>query len=193
MYQMMRNSTKIIIIQSIAIILLCLFLFNTCNDVTPTNTKTIVKEYKYYPKYYPIKLEHYTKGDSIPVLIPANVDTQSIIRNYFMQYTFNDSIRDTNIAINSQVQIALNKVLRSDIKYKLLKPSISTTVTIENNTEVKQRPALLFGADIGFKTNGFEQIAPGLLFITKNKKAFGAGYDLQNKTYQAKIYLPLFK
>lgn len=194
--QTMSNSTKIIIIESIAIILLCLFLFKACQtDSQPTTRKTkIEKEYKYYPKYYPLKLEHYTKGDSIKVPIPAVVDTASIIRNYFMQYTFTDSIRDTNIAISSQVQIALNRVLKSDIKYKLLRPSVSTTVTIENNTETKPRPALLLGADVGFSNKKqFTQFSPSFLFITKNKKAFGAGYDVLNQTYQAKIYLPIFK
>lgn len=194
---MMSNSTRIIILQSIAIVLLCLFLFKACQDDNqPKTTKTkIEKEYKYYPKYFPLKLDHYIKGDSIIVPIPAIVDTQSIIRSYFMQYTFNDSIRDTNIAISSQVQIALNKVLKSDIKYKLLRPSVSTTVTIETNTETKQRPALLLGADAGFSINNkqFNQFSPGFLFITKNKKAFGAGYDVLSKTYQAKIYLPIFK
>lgn len=191
----MSNSNKIIIVESIVIILLCLFLFNKCNSEKPTTVKTkFLTERKYYPQLFPIKLDHYLKGDSIEIKIPAVVDTDFIIRKYFTQFNFNDSIRDTNIFISSQVQIARNTILKSDIKYKLLKPITSTTITIENTTEAKQRPVLLIGSDIGFNNQlQIKQFSPSLLFVTKNKKVFGAGYDFVNQTYQAKVYLPLFK
>jgi hypothetical protein len=194
----MDNSKKIIAIESIVIVLLCLFLFNKCKDdhadkKSHTITKTNIERH-YFPKYYPLKLDHYIKGDSIKIEIPAIVDTLAVVQNYFKAYTFKDSIRDTNIFVQSQVQVALNRVLKSDIKYKLLRPITNTTVTIETQKENKPRMAFLVGSDFGFsKTQFFNQISPGVLLITKNKQAYGAGYDLLNGTYQAKIYFPLFK
>jgi hypothetical protein len=194
---MNRTSFTIIAIESIVIFLLCLLLFNNCQDKKQEKKDTKISkvtEYKYYPKWYPLALTNYVKGDSVIVEKPSVIDTQAVINSYYKRYTFNDSISDTNIIINSQVIVAKNIVEKSLIKYKLLQPMTSTTVTIEKVKETKPRPIILVGADIGFnKTRFISEASPGLIFITKKRQAFGTGYDLLNETYQAKCYLPIYK
>lgn len=194
---MNRTSFTIIAIESIVIFLLCLLLFNNCQDKKQEKKDTKISkvtEYKYYPKWYPLALTNYVKGDSVLIPIPVSVDTAQIIRDFYTRYTFNDSIKDTIIEIQSSIEVALNMVTKSNIKYKLLQPTKSTTVTIETVKETKPKAALLLGADIGFnKTRLISQVSPGIIFMTKKKYTYGLGYDMLNKTYQAKIYLPLLK
>jgi len=194
----METSNKIIAIESIAIILLCLLLFNKCNQKSEPiiKTKTLTKtEYIYQTKWDTITLHHYHKQDSeIVYFEPSKVDTEAVIKNYFKQFTFVDSLRDSNIAVQSRIKVALNTVLESKLTYKLLKPNVSTTITIENTTEQPKRPLLLIGATLGGnKTEFINTITPNLIFVTKSRKAFGLGYNLVNKSYQASVYLPIYK
>ncbi len=194
---MNKTSFTIISVESIVIILLCLLLFNNCQDKKQDASNTTIRKvtvYKYLPKWYPLALTSYEKGDSVIIEKPSVIDTQAVINNYYKRYTFNDSISDTNIIINSQVIVAKNIVEKSNIKYKLLQPITSTTVTIEKVKETKPRPILLAGAEIGFnKTRFISEVSPGLIFITKKRQAFGVGYELLNQSYQAKVYLPIYK
>lgn len=191
------RSLIVICIQSIAIILLCLLLFNTCQEKQKVIDNTKVSKvtfYKYFPKWYPLVVDHYQKTDSVPTPIPQKVDTAEIIRRFYMQYTFRDSIIDTNIAINSAVTVAGNAVLKNEIKYKLLQPQISSTVTIERENEKPLKPIILVGGELGVSPKRFiSQVTPAVMVLTKKRQAFGYGYDILNNTHQAKVYLPLYK
>lgn len=193
----MEVTKKIIAIESLIIILLCLFLFNQCRDkkvITPEVKTRIVTERKYYPKWNTLVFNHYYKRDSLILQPKQLIDTGAILEHYFSQFTFADSLRDTNISIQSRVVVALNTVIKSDIKYKLLHPITSTTVTIETKTEIPKRAMLLFGGTIGGNKNQFiSTISPNLLLITKKYKGFGIGYDVVNQTYQGSFYLPILK
>jgi hypothetical protein len=61
-----------------------------------------------------------------------DVDTLSILKDYFATHIYDRSWSDTNILVNLTDYISQNKSIKNEFKYKLLKPTIIVENKIEN-------------------------------------------------------------
>jgi hypothetical protein len=62
------------------------------------------------------------------VIIPADVDTAAILKDYFATYGYRWEKQDTNLSWNLYTTVTQNKPISYDFKYNILRPQ-----TIENN------------------------------------------------------------
>lgn len=165
--------------------------------------------YKYYERMHPIThttdtvlifdtVTHYidhnhyfVKVDTVlypdSVLVPADVDTAKILRNYFAIYKYDRHWNDSIIEVNLTDTITQNKIEGSDfLKYKILRPqTVVTNVTNINNYNSYIYASLV--TDVKF-----EFTAINLNYIGKNYQ-FGIGYMPTNKTIVGSFGIPIIK
>ena len=147
---------------------------------------TVVK-YVYNTKWYALP-QVKLRIDSVFIPVPATVDTAAIIRKFYTEFLYTDSTRDSNILIVNRYIIAENKVISDSTRYKLLKPQIEKTIT--NTFVAPNKMYLSVGLQIGAGKTNF-LFSPELLLTDKKRRCYGVGYDLVNKMYLGKIYIPL--
>ena len=160
---------------------------------TPETTKVVhsdtVVKYRYLTKWFfpAIKAQRIT--DSTPIPMPAIVDTLAILKKFYTEYCYTDTIQDTNIVAISEIQLSENKIRDHNLTYKLLRPEKIITVT--NTIEKPFKPLLMLGVSVSQDKAFSFGIRPQILFISKRRQSVGLGYDIVNKRVDANLYLPL--
>ncbi len=158
----------------------------TCTD---GKNDTITK-FIYQKDWHTITHEHFNEGNTVYTTIPANVDTEAVIKSYFSKYSSCDTIKDKDLIGVLYYTINKNKMLKDSFIYKILRPDIETIIS--NTIIPKPKNCYFLGFNTGFimpgKNFGF---GPEVLIITKKNKAIGLGYDALNKTISAKFLIKL--
>jgi hypothetical protein len=116
--------------------------------------------------------------------VPTNVDTGAILKAFFREMTYLDSLDNDTVKILLKEVISENSVRSREITWRLKMP-LTTTINHIN----EKRGQVLFGGVATFR-DGIS-IAPSIGY--KNKKdwfMFGS-YDPWNKTIQGGYYIPL--
>jgi hypothetical protein len=149
---------------------------------------TVVK-YHYVTKWLPGLITRTVKRDSIIYPPPAVVDTLAILKKFYAEYCYQDTIKDTNIIAVSDFTISENRLKDHRFTYKILLPSRETIIT--RTTEKPAQRHLLFGAAFSVGENNYLGLGPELLYISRQQHAYGIGYDLLNKSYSVKALIPL--
>lgn len=144
--------------------------------VTVTKTVTVPGDNIPYPVPVPVPVPH----DSVVVdSFWRDVDTAAILRRFFTQYTYQDTIRDTSFLAILREVVTQNQIIERKLSVQNLRP---TAVTYTTNTVAA--PARWYAgptANLGSRMGVGAEI-----LYANNKNAFGLSYDLVNRNVGVK-------
>lgn len=130
---------------------------------TKWDTVSIVKT-EYVPKWK-------TRTETIHDTIPSDIDTLSILKDYYAKYFYTDTLDlDTlgNIVINDTVS-------RNTIVSRKIQPNVFIpTTTIHSNTVIN-KTRLYTGFNISGNREALNQAGIGLILKTKKSRIYGVG------------------
>ncbi len=143
--------------------------------ITIWDTLEIEKEV-YVPKWRTKVVKEY---DTIEVIMPQDVDTLSILRDYYTEYQYIDTIFIDSLGyITLTDTISRNTILNRDPEFNIQIP----TKIVNNNIYINERE---FYAGMGVRTNGENISWMGLegVYRTRRGNTFiiGLGTDNENK------------
>lgn len=143
--------------------------------ITIWDTLEIEKEV-YVPKWRTKVVKEY---DTIEVIMPQDVDTLSILRDYYTEYQYIDTIFIDSLGyITLTDTISRNTILNRDPEFNIQIP----TKIVNNNIYINERE---FYAGMGARTNGENISWMGLegVYRTRRGNTFiiGLGTDNENK------------
>jgi hypothetical protein len=152
-------------------------------------------------------------GDSIPyeVMLPKpypvykdtgstkwkykDVDTCAILKDYFAEYYYSDTLKDdTSAFVQVNDIVTTNRLQNRKLIFQNRRPTTITT-TITNIGELPHHKFYI-GGGIGksipnFLTDSTLRLPISVLWITKNRWAYELEYDLFNNFATAKVYYKL--
>ncbi len=138
-------------------------------------------------KWYPLAAERKPKAaDSVFVPVPAKVDTQAILKCYFAKYAYRDTLVDSNIVVAIADTVSQNSILSRNYSYQIKRPQ--TLQQITNTLKQPDKVGFYFGASASLNKNLLAGFSPEVMITSKNKAAYGIGYDLLNKSLCGRIY-----
>ena len=162
--------------------------FRPCPIIT-TDTVTIydTTTYTIYDSILVHKVDTiWVPGDT--VVIPADIDTATIIKNYFSIIDYTWSKQDTNIRFDLTTRVTQNRPIKYEFSYNLLKPVV-TVINEIDNSQIYNR-YVYFGLDVPIKNIRYLELE-----ATYNweKGYLGIGYTPELKSINAKAGVPLIK
>jgi len=178
----------------IAIIALLLFsiafLYNSCKKNKP-DTQTIITHHT--------DTIHYTDTFNHPVpykvieidTIPAIIDTQKIIKDYFAKKYYKYEYADTNLELKANFQVKENSLQKIKLDYNVFRKT-TTINTISTITEFKI-PEYTLSVGAGFITNF---TTTDLLILTNfsfKRNNIELGYGVLNKNVQLNYKFTVFR
>jgi hypothetical protein len=103
------------------------------------------------------------------------VDTQTIVYKWLSEtVVYKDSIRDSSIDISIIDTLFRNRITGRMLTYKLLRPTVTNTITIQKKSTPKNRYYFGINSVVGPESS----IGPQLTIITKNGLMLSAGNQL---------------
>lgn len=178
----------------IAIIALLLFsitfLYNSCKKTTP-ETITIITQ----------RID--TINNDIVILkpipykvietdtIPAIVDTQKIIKDYFAEKYYKYEYADTNLALKAKFEVKENNLQKIDLNYDVFRKT-TTINTVSTVTEFKI-PKYTISVGAGFITNFTTTDLFILSNFSFNRNNIEVGYGVLNKNVQINYKFTVFR
>jgi len=166
------NLSTLLILALIALLILQRQCQSPPSPVNPTvitkvetkwDTVSIVKT-EYVPKWK-------TRTETIYDTIPSDIDTLSILKDYYAKYFYTDTLDlDTlgNIVINDTV--SKNTIVSRGIKPNVLIP----TTTIYSNTTIN-KTRFYTGINMSANKQSLNQAGVNLMLKTKKSKMYGVG------------------
>jgi len=116
--------------------------------------------------------------------IPSNVDTGAILKAFFSQITYLDSVDNDTLKIVLKEVISQNKIVSRELTHRL---KIPITTIIETKNEIK--PLFYYGA---FATYGQTLgLSPMVGYRNKREQLFFGAYDPIGKGISVGAMLPL--
>lgn len=151
-------------------------------------------------------------GDSVPyeVLLPKpypiykdtgttkwqykDVDTCAILRDYYAQYYYNDTLKnDTSALVIVNDVVTENRLQARKLIFQNRRPTVINT-TITNYGEMPVHK-IYIGAGLNNSLVNFDDNTLGLtanvLWVTKNRWAYEAGYDIFHKSFEVTAFYKL--
>lgn len=126
----------------------------------------------------------------VPVLFP--IDTLAVLKSFFRENIYIDTLADSNITAIIRFRIAQNMLMEHpEFSYKINVPQVEKTIT--NVVEQQPKGYFLIGIQAGANKSLYATFAPTLLFVSKRKKIYGIGYDAIHKSINASFYYPLVR
>ena len=127
------------------------------------DTVKTIKE-TYIPKWR-------TKTETIHDTVPADIDTLSILKDYYAKYYYSDTIKIDTVgyAIVNDT-ITRNTILARDVKTNIIIP----TIHIKKTIYINQRE-LYWGVGASGQTDQLNYLGGELMYRNKNKQAYGFG------------------
>jgi len=162
-----------------------------------TQTVKIVIKRVYQDRWKTIEGKTIRIVDSIPILQNLPIDTLAVIKNYYRENSYCDTLRDSSLLAVIKIKVAENKLKQPPtLDYKILVPQIEKTITVTNTITRKDtinmaKVFLLVGIRAGVNEKLIGAIAPEMILVLKNKRAVGVSYDVIQKTYNVSAYFPI--
>ena len=120
-----------------------------------------------------------TKINTIHDTIPANIDTLSILKDYYAKYFYTDTL-----SLDSLGSIVINDTIsRNSIIFREIQPNVLIPTTTVTNTVFINKREFYVGFGLKGRTNQINYLGGELLYRTKNKQVYGAGVGL-NQDFQ---------
>ena len=161
---------------------------NTPEIITVTETKwdTLkVDSLVYIPKWK-------TRIETIHDTIPTDIDTISILKDYYAKYFYSDTIKlDTLGSIIINDTITRNLISIRDVQSNIFIPT--TTIT---NTAYLYKREFFGGISVGSTPTAIQNLNGELLFINKKRQAYGVGIGINNQftpVYTLRMYWKIGK
>lgn len=166
----------------ILVLIIVILLLRQCSgggEITPTEPTIITKtEVRYdtitkeVPKYIP-KIVTRIERNIDTLLIAQNVDTLSILKDYFAKYVYVDvqTLDSLNLVITDT--LTENRILARSIKYDLIYPTVTVTETKYINPR-----EFYIGFGLNGNTTQFNYVGAQLLYRSRKKQAFGLGIGI---------------
>lgn len=132
-------------------------------------TDTIID---YVPKYIPVK-------STDTVKIPIDVDTLSILKDYYTKYLYTDKVTVNEYGFGTITDtITQNRIVSRSILWDLEIPIIQETIIVKD----PPKNQMYVGGGVGFGTPDFiSNVNTGILWKTKNDKIYGLNVGLSNQ------------
>ena len=138
------------------------------DTITKWDTVTI-SNLVYVPKWN-------TKTEIIHDTILANIDTVSILKDYYAKYSYIDTINlDTLGYITINDTITRNSILFRNVQPNLFIP----TTTITNTVYINKRE-FFGGVSVGSTPTAIQNLNGEILFVNKKRQAYGVGVGINN-------------
>lgn len=97
-----------------------------------------------------------------------DIDTAAILKDYFAEYTYNDTIDRDTVKIYINDKVTKNKIVSRDIKYEILYPT--KIITIKEEHYINQREFYI-GPRLGATISGQTQLSfIGIESVFRSKK-----------------------
>lgn len=158
----------------IILLLLSIVIYQSClreTSLPQTKTETIVKWDTLHKIDTILSPQYYTILKTDTIIIPPEIDTLSIIKDYFAKVIYIDTINLDSLGfISIKDTIFNNRILSRIINKNIYFPTVYETTTITLNPRE-------FYVGFGVGTN---QVSGEILLRNKNKQAYGIGIGLDN-------------
>lgn len=106
--------------------------------------------------------------------VPAQVDTSQILKAYFAQVNYQDTIRTDSAEVIVSETVSMNAIQSRRIGFRYLMPPCST-ITITERITLPPTRKLFIGANIGYSDKVW--IMPSVGYQPKTGHLFMAGYN----------------
>lgn len=115
----------------------------------------------------------------IPHPLPPNVDSLSIVKDYYAKYVYDDKIKMDSLGGYAHIKdtVSQNKIISRTAKFNYKIPIVKETITVKD----LPKNQIYIGGGIGLdKVNLFNQAKAGLLLKTKSDKIYGLSVGISN-------------
>ena len=120
-----------------------------------------------------------TRIETVHNTIPADIDTLSILKDYYAKYFYTDTL-----SLDSLGSIVINDtVSRNSIIFREIQPNVLIPTTTVTNTVFINKREFYVGFGLKGRTDQINYLGGELLYRTKNKQVYGAGVGL-NQDFQ---------
>ena len=128
-----------------------------------------------------------TKVTTVHDTIPADVDTLSILKDYYAKYFYTDTL-----SLDSLGSIVINDtVSKNSIIFREIHPNVLIPTTTVTNTVYINKREFYVGFGLKGRTNQINYLGGELLYKTKNKQIYGAGVGL-NQDFQPTLGFSMY-
>lgn len=176
---------KVIILILISLLLLQRECSRCPDPPEPTHSRTVV--WIYDTTHYITQLAiPYPVEKLVPVEIPAIVDTNAILQEYFSRNVYQRVLKDDTLAyILLQDTVTRNSLGRSSLVYENRRP----TQIITNTTTILPSVGKVFaGPMIGSGFDGKLALGGSAFYVSKRDHAYGLSVDPFARSVQASMY-----
>lgn len=118
--------------------------------------------------------------------VPSNVDTGAILKSFFREVTYLDSLDNDTVKIVLKEVISENSIRSRELMWKLKLP-LNTTIN-----HINEKKGQLYFGGIASARNGIS-LAPSVAYRNKKDWYMFGSYDPWSKTVQGGYYIPLRK
>lgn len=127
--------------------------------------------------------------DSIDVPVFGPIDTLAVIKSFYRENNYIDTLKDSSLIAVLRIKVAQNRLIGHPVlTYKITVPQIEKTIT---NTVEENKGFFLVGLRGGTDKTLYTTFGPEVIFVSKRKKAYGIGYDALHKSLNASFFIPL--
>ena len=120
-----------------------------------------------------------TKIKTVHDTIPANIDTLSILKDYYAQYFYTDTL-----SLDSLGSIVINDTIsKNSILFRKIQPNIFIPTTTVTNTVYINKNEFYGGFGLQGRTDQLNYLGGELLWKNKKKQAYGFGIGV-NQNFQ---------
>lgn len=173
----------------VSLIVLSIFAFKQCGSQANVST-IITKDSSTVYLKDTARHSHSTTNiypvTTITVAPPSgNIDTAAILAAFYNKHFYKQELGDSLISITTEDSVQCNSIDYSKITWQFKKPyQVIKTVSVTVTNTVDKTNGFYIGAFAQFNKQ-VTGIGPEAQFIFKNN-AFGAGYDILNRSPQIK-------
>jgi hypothetical protein len=191
-----KDIKTLLIVVLVAIILLMRACSGGKNGTVITEPTTITKT---ITKWDTLKIDSLvyvprwrTKVTTVHDTIPTDIDTLSILKDYYAKYFYTDTL-----SLDSLGSIVINDTIsRNSILFRNVQPNILIpTITVTNTSYLYQRE-FFGGVSLGVSPTAIQNINGEILFVNKKRQAYGFGIGLNNEfapIYTGRLYWKIGK
>ena len=120
-----------------------------------------------------------TKIETIHDTIPTDIDTLSILKDYYAKYFYTDTL-----SLDSLGNIVINDTIsRNSILFREIQPNVLIPTTTVTNTVYINNREFYGGFGMKGRTNQLNYLGGELLYKTKSKQVYGVGVGV-NQDFQ---------
>ena len=125
----------------------------------------------------------------IETIVPATIDTQKVIREYFKKNVTIRKYKDSNFNATVIDTIAFNKLLGQSLSVDIFRPTITKTITI-NHKPIITTSLYLNG---GLAQRDKETIITLGAILTHKKNIYGLGFNPLDKSFNISLGTLIYK